>query len=56
LKLLDIKEKLILPKTKNKIREKKDYRDFYTSIKMRDIVYEKALPVVDKFKYNFDSI
>jgi hypothetical protein len=53
LKQLDIEFAYELPKTKNNIRKKRDYKDFYTKANMIEIVNEKALNIIHKFNYKY---
>jgi len=51
--LLKLNYEFKLPKTKNKVRTKRDYKDFYVNNKMIEIVNEKALNVIHKFNYKY---
>jgi hypothetical protein len=53
LKQLDIDFPYELPKTKNNIRKKRDYKDFYIKSNMIEIVNEKALNIIHKFNYKY---
>lgn len=50
---LNIEYDFNLPKTKNKVRSKRDYKELYTKDSMIEIVNEKALNVIHKFGYKF---
>lgn len=53
LSILGIESENDLPKTKNNIRVKQDYKDFYTNYNLSDIVGQKAESVIKKFSYSF---
>ena len=50
---LNLKYEFELPKTKHKVRTKRNYKDFYTKDSLIEIVNEKALNVINKFNYKF---
>ena len=51
---LNINKSLELPETKNKVRDKKKYQNFYTQT-TSNILLKKNRIIINQFNYNFDE-